>query len=174
MDKFVPDMYQKSLATINYQKLKKSGIKCLIIDLDNTIAPVTVLEPDKKIKDLFADIKDMGFKVIIMSNGNKSRVAPFKEGLNVDASASSKKPLKGKYKKIMKIYGFKDTEIACIGDQLVTDIFGANRMDMTSILVNPVSKNDLFLTRLINRSIEKRIIKKLEKKGLFEVGKYYE
>jgi len=173
MDKFVPDIYQKSIFSINYEALKNAGIKCLLFDLDNTIAPVNINEPDKKCKDLFEDLKDMGFKIIIISNNSKSRVAPFKNILNVDAAHSSRKPLKTKYLRILKIYDFKDTEVAAIGDQLITDVFGANRMGFTSVFVNQISNNEAFSTK-INRKIEKIIMKKLIKKGLFTIGEYYE
>ena len=108
-----------------------------------------------------------------MSNSGKKRLEPFKEGFNVDTAYSSMKPLKKKYKKIMSMYNFKDTEIAAIGDQLITDIFGANRMGLTSILVNPINDHEMFITK-INRLIEKRIFKKLTKKGLFKKGEYYD
>ena len=78
-----------------------------------------------------------------------------------------------KYKKIMKLYNFKDTEIAAIGDQLVTDIFGANRNNITSILVNPIGETEPITTRF-NRRIERQIYKSLLKKGILEKGKYYD
>ena len=173
MDKFIPDIYQKSIYAIDYENLKNRGIKCILFDLDNTIAPVNVSGPDKEIKDLVADIELLGIKVIILSNSNKNRVRPFKEGLNVDSSFSSHKPFKKKYKKVMHIYNFSDNEIACIGDQLLTDIYGANRMGFLSILVHPISNVDLIGTK-INRIFERRIFKKLERQGLFKVGEYYE
>lgn len=173
MDKFIPDIYQKSIFAIDYEKLKDKGIKCILFDLDNTIAPVNVPSPDKEIKDLFADIELLGIKVIILSNSNKNRVRPFKEQLNVDSSYNSHKPFKKKYKKVMNIYNFKDNEIACVGDQLLTDVFGANRMGFVSILVNPISNVDYFGTK-INRIFERRIFKKMERQGLFKVGEYYE
>ena len=173
MDYFVPNIYQKSIFSINYKELWKNGIKCLLFDLDNTIAPVSVKALDKKTKDLFEDLKDMGFKVIIISNSSKGRVEPFKDALNVDAAHSARKPLRGKYNKIMRLYDFLDFEIAAIGDQLLTDVYGSNRMGFTSILVNPISKNDLFWTKF-NRMIERRIIKKLVKKGLFNIGEYHD
>lgn len=173
MEKFIPDIYQKSIFAIDYEKLKNRGIKCILFDLDNTIAPVNVEAPDKEIKDLFADIELLGIKVIILSNSNKTRVRPFKEGLNVDSSYSSHKPFKKKYKKVMDIYNFKDNEIACVGDQLLTDVYGANRMGMTSILVNPISNVDLIGTK-INRIFERKIFKKLKRQGLFTIGEYYE
>lgn len=173
MDKFIPDIYQKSIFAINYEKLKNNGIKCILFDLDNTIAPINVEHPSKEVKDLIADIELLGIKVIILSNAKKNRVRPFKEELNVDSSFNSKKPLKTKYKKIMNIYNFKDNEIACVGDQLITDIFGANRMGFISILVNPISDVELFVTK-INRFFERRILKIFKNQGLFEKDKYYE
>ena len=173
MDKFIPDIYQKSIFAINYENLKSRGIKCILFDLDNTIAPLNVEVPDKEVKDLFADIELLGIKVIILSNATKNRVRPFKEGLNVDSSYNSHKPFKKKYKKVMEIYNFKDNEIACVGDQLLTDVYGANKMGFVSILVNPISNMDLFGTK-INRIFEKRIFKKLKNQGLFFLGEYYE
>lgn len=173
MDNFIPDMYLKSIYDIDYENLKSRGIKCILFDLDNTIAPVNVPVPDKEIKDLFSDLALLGFKVIILSNSSKSRVEPFKEKLNVDSSFYSMKPMKKKYKKIVNIYGFKDNEIACVGDQLLTDVLGANRMGFLSILVNPISTIDLIGTK-INRVFERQIFKYLENRGLFKVGEYYE
>ncbi len=73
----------------------------------------------------------------------------------------------------MKIYNYKPDELCAIGDQLLTDVFGANRLDITSVLVNPISPKDNFTT-LFNRVVEKYIMKKLHKKDLFTRGKYYE
>lgn len=173
MDKFIPDIYQKSIFAIDYEKLKNKGIKCILFDLDNTIAPINVEKPSRELKDLVADIELLGIKVIILSNSGKARVRPFKEGLNVDSSFNSKKPLKKKYKKIIDIYGFSDTEIACIGDQLLTDIFGANRMGFTSILVNPISDNDYIWTKF-NRIFERKLFKHFCRQGLFQKDEYYE
>ena len=156
MDIFVPDMYQKSIYTINYKKLKKNGIKCLLFDLNNTLASYEIDYPDD-----------------IISNSPKNRVRPFKEKLNIDSSFSSKKPFKKKYKKIMNLYNFKDTEIAMIGDELITDILGGNRMNFTTILVNGMSEEEPFHTRIV-RKVERIIIKKLNKKGILFKGEYYE
>ena len=173
LNNFIPDIYQKSIYDIDYKKLKKNGIKCLIFDLDNTIAPINVKKPTKKLKDLIEELKDMKFKIIIVSNSLKSRVEPFKDLLCVDSAYLSCKPLKKKYKKIMKIYHFKENQIASIGDQLLTDIWGVNKMNFVSILVNPIGTTDYALTK-INRIIEPFIYKKLEKRELLKKGKYYE
>lgn len=168
MDKFVPDLFYQNVYSIDYKKLKKMGIKCLIFDLDNTISSYEVNEPDKKIKELFYNL-NKDFKIILLSNNTKNRVRPFKEKLNVDSSYKSGKPFKKKYQKVLDLYGYKDTEIACIGDQLLTDVLGANKMGFTSILVNPISPNEPFRTR-INRFFERKIIKKLKNNGILVVG----
>lgn len=172
MDLFIPDIYAQSIYEINYKKLKKNGIKCLLFDLDNTIASYKSNEPDMKVKELFNRL-EMDFKVIIMSNSGKNRLRPFKEKLNVDVAFSSKKPLKGKYKKILELYKFNIDEVACIGDQLLTDILGANRMGFTSILVNRLAKFETTPTK-INRFFEKFILRRLAKQKILVIGEYYD
>ena len=148
IEKFMPDIYQKSIYYINYDKLYKKGIRLLLFDLDNTITPSHVNKPTKRLKKLFNE-------------------------LMVDACAFSLKPRKDKYVYIMDKFKYKHTEIACIGDQLITDIYGANRLDITSILVNPLSEKDYTVT-LFNRLLERIIFNKLEKKDVFIRGKYFE
>ena len=93
MDNFVPDMYQRSIYSINYKKLKKRGIKCLLFDLNNTMVSFENDYPDKDLKELIHELQK-DFKVIIMSNSNKDRIRPFKEQLNIDACYKAKKPRK--------------------------------------------------------------------------------
>lgn len=173
IEKVIPDIYQKSIYYINYDKLYKKGIRCIIFNLDNTITPSYIKKPTKRLKKLFDELRDKGFKVIIMSNAPKHRIEPFKTYLNVDACAFSLKPRKNKYERIMEKFKYKHTEVAAVGDQLLTDIYGANKLDITSILVNPLTDKDFSVT-FINRIIEKIIYDRLDKKDLFMKGKYYE
>ena len=173
MEQYIPDIYQKSIYTINYEKLIDRGIKCLLFDLDNTIAPVGVKSPSKKVKDLFIDLKKMGFLVIIFSNSGPNRLEPFKEELNVEVNAHSMKPLKRSFLKIMDKHDLKDSEVAIIGDQFLTDIIGGNKVGITTILVNPIGLKDFFFTK-INRIREKQIMNKLAKNLLFVKGRYYD
>ena len=172
MNYFYPDIYQKSIYSINYGKLLENGIRCLLFDLDNTCVPYIENKPDKKLKDHFDKLKDMGFKVIIFSNSHKKRLEPFKKELNVDCSPNCKKPLRGKFIKIMDIYDYKLSEVAIIGDQLVTDIYGGNKVGITTILVNPIGKDPIWTK--FNRIREKNIMQKLRDNNLFTKGKYYE
>lgn len=173
IDKFVPDMYAQSIYRINYKKLASKGIKCIIFDLDNTIAPINVDTPPKEAIDLMFEIKDLGMRPVLMSNSGRKRVEPFRNTLEVDSCASAGKPTQKNYTKIKNIYKFSSEQIACVGDQFLTDILGANIAGMTSILVNKISKKDRLIT-LFNRLIEKVIILILESRDLFKKGKYYD
>lgn len=174
MDNFIPDIYQKSIYHIDYEKLLDSGIKCILFDLDNTCAPYKDTEPNKRLIELFEMLKDMDFKLIIFSNAPKKRIRPFKKILNVDCLASARKPWKKNFMKILNIFGYNLSEVAIVGDQLYKDILGGNRMGIKTILVNPMSKDDMIITKYIFRPLERRKYKKLEKKGLLKRGKYYE
>ncbi len=173
MNYFYPDIYAQSIYTINYDKLLERGIKCLLFDLDNTCVPYTDKKPTKKLKEHFDKLKDMGFKVIIFSNSPKDRLEPFKKYLNVDCCAKAGKPRKNKFLKVLKLYNLNLPDVAIIGDQLVTDIYGGNKVGITTILVNPMSNIDMPFTK-IHRFIEKKQIKKMNKKGIFTLGDYYD
>ncbi len=173
MEKYLPDMYKESIYKINYDKLKEIGIKCLLFDLDNTIVPFREKEPRIETKELFYKLKQKGFKIIIFSNSPKMRLNPFKEELNVDIYGSAKKPCSRSFYNVLKKYKFNENEVAIIGDQILTDIVGGNKVGITTILTTPLESKDPFWTKP-NRIREKRIMQKLRDKSLFKKGKYYE
>ena len=174
MNNFVPDMYQKSIYHIDYENLLDSGIKCLLFDLDNTCVPLKDMAPNKKLVEFVNDLVDMGFKIIIFSNASKRRISPFKKELNVDCLAKAGKPRKKGFLKVINMFNYNLSEVAIVGDQLYRDILGGNLVGIKTILVNPMSKDDQFFTKLIFRNLEKIKYHRLAKKGLLVRGKYYE
>ena len=120
------DMYEKDIFSINYDKLKKIGIKVLIFDLDNTIIEKKKNTIDDKIKKLFNKLKN-NFKIIIISNTwNKKKIEHVSKELEVSYIMDARKPFKHGYKKAKISYNSKD--ICMIGDQLLTDVLGAKKM----------------------------------------------
>ena len=173
MEKYVPDIYQKSIYTINYDSLLLRGIKWLLIDLDNTLVPINEKKPNQKIKELFSELKDKGFKIIIFSNSPKSRLKPFKQELEVDCCASARKPSSKKFNLVMNLYHFEFSEIAIIGDSIIDDIVGGNKVGITTILINQIGKRE-FPIAFLKRIYERHILKKLRMAGLFTKGRYYD
>ncbi len=174
MEKYVPDIYQKSIYNIDYNKLKSNGIKCLLFDLDNTIVPYSIKNATQKNKELFESLKEKKFKIIIYTDTFKRRAKRIAGELQVDFLSMTRKPGTKKIFKIMNDFRLEPSEICIIGDQLLTDVLAGNKAGITTILVNPVSVKDNFFIRLISRRLEKRVLKKLRKLDLFEKGKYYE
>ena len=86
------------------------------------------------------------------------------EKLNIDYIMFAKKPLKSGFKRALSKLELKPEEVAVVGDQLFTDVIGAKRMNMFSILVKQVGEKDIFITKL-KRPIENAIIKKYLEKG---------
>ena len=103
MKLLIPNMYQQSIYTINYKKLKTKKIKCLLFDLDNTCVGYHEKNPTLELKKLFQDLTKMGFKVIVFSNAPSKRLVPF-SSLGVECHPASKKPLSYNFKKILSKY----------------------------------------------------------------------
>ena len=172
MNLLIPKMYQKNIYEINYEKLKREEIKCLLFDLDNTCVGFKEKNPTKELKKLFTKLTKQGFKVIIFSNATKRRLNPFK-CLNVIIHPNSKKPFKSSFKKILKNYNYKKEEVCIIGDQLFTDILGGNKVGIKTCLVDPITKEDFILTK-INRKLEQIMFNRLARKEILVKGVYYE
>ena len=169
---FYPKMYRKNIHEIDYKKLKKLGIKCLIFDLDNTIALIDQHEISDDAKKLLNDLKK-DFRVVIISNNVTSHVKKYANYLNCDFVANALKPLSKGYKIISKKYNLKPNEMCMIGDQLITDILGGNSFKMYTVLVDPMAKKDLKITSF-NRFLEKLIFGFYSKKQIMKKGEYYE
>ena len=170
--RFLPDIYQDNIFKINYDKLKEKKIKCLLFDLDNTISPAKEVLLCKKTKKLFDKLKK-DFKIILFSNNFPKRVSKFGDYYGIEIACISLKPFSFKSRSILKKHKLNKNEVACIGDQLLTDINGGNKIGITTILVNPISNIDETETWL-NRQIEKKIFKTFEQKKLLIKGKYYD
>lgn len=173
MEKYVPDIYQKDIYSINYDQLSSRGIKCLLFDLDNTLAPITDKEPSNKVKQLFDKLKEKGFKIIIFTNSKSKRVEPFKNILEVDCCPFACKPFSRKFLSVIKVYDLKFSEVAIIGDSMMDDIRGGNKVGITTILIEQLAPKE-FIIASLKRKKEKKIIKKLRDKNLFTKGNYYE
>lgn len=173
MNKFYPKMYKHSIYDINYNKLLDNNIKCIVFDLDNTIALIDQDYIEERCRTLFKELDNNFITVIISNNTSKKRVKYYADILNCDFVYSAKKPFLFGINKIMKKYKLSGSDIAVVGDQLVTDILLANRNKSYSILIDPLGKKDLKITSL-NRFIESKILNKYLKLGIFKKGDYYE
>ncbi len=172
MHSYIPTMYKKSVFDIPYDKLKQKKVKCLIFDLDNTLALINERFCPEEIKKLCHKLQK-DFKIIIISNNNKKRIKPFVDTLDIEGISWAMKPFTKGLKTIQKKYQFAKEEMVMIGDQLMTDIVSGNRFKIMTILVDPLGKKDMKITS-INRFFENLLFKYFSKKGTLKRGSYYE
>ena len=155
---FKSNYFYNSVYDIDYKLLKSKGITALIYDIDNTLAGYDSTYPDEKLLELFRRLKDEGFKIFLLSNNKRSRVSIFSEKTGLPYKGRAMKPLKLYIRKAMKHLGSDEKSTALIGDQIFTDVWGANRAGITSVLVSPLTdKDDKFVA--LKRRLEKFINK---------------
>lgn len=147
-----PDFYVPSIYSIDFSKLKKIGIKSLIVDIDNTLMHWGAKDPDEKAKELLNNLVSEGFKVCLLSNSSGRRIIRFKGDINIDYYTTfGIKPMKRMFEGALKILNSKPYETCCIGDQIYTDILGAKRCGIVTVLVDPLEKKEFITTKLIRR-----------------------
>ena len=157
-----PNEYLDSVKDISLELLNKNNIKGLVLDVDNTL-----INLDRKmpvgVSDWAKELKSKGIKICILSNSNKiEKVTAVAKIIDVPYIFFGKKPLKSGFLRAKELLKLDNEDIAVVGDQIFTDVLGANRCDMFSILVKPIQEKDYLITR-IKRPLEKYIIKRYEK-----------
>jgi HAD superfamily phosphatase (TIGR01668 family) len=172
MKLFTPYGYLKNVYQLDLNQVKEDGFNTILCDLDNTLVGHDVKDPDQRTIDLINACKEEGIKFIIFSNNTEKRVSAFCENLDVKFYANSKKPLKSNYKKIISENHLEIEKTLAIGDQILTDVAGANRIGFKAVLVDQLQQKDLIWTK-INRSIENVVYYFLAKKDLLKRGRYY-
>ena len=154
-----PKAYFNSVIDITIEFLEQNKIKGLILDVDNTLIDYNknmLVGLDKWIEK----IKQSNIKLYIVSNSNhKEKVENTAKILDIPYTYFAKKPLKSGLNKAKKALELPNEQIAVVGDQIFTDVIGANRSQMFSILVKPIDEKDIWATK-IKRPIENRIIQK--------------
>ena len=171
-DKVIPNMYAKDIYSIDYKFLKKHGLNNLIFDIDNTIMEVNSISVDDKLIDFFKSLEKQKFNICIMSNNGRERVLPVARALETDYMFKAQKPTPHSFNKALTILNSKKETTAMIGDQMLTDVKGANDFGIYSILVEPVS-NKYDIKTGTSRILQNIMTKKLEKQDKFKRNSYY-
>ena len=118
--------------------LRAHGVTLLLTDLDYTLAPKSVREPDDAVRAWLAALAAAGVTVAILSN-NRSlrRVQRFCAGLGIDFVGHAQKPSRKGYRRALKKFGTPPEHTAMLGDKLLTDILGAKRSGVLALMVEP-------------------------------------
>lgn len=153
---FYPDAYLASAYVVPYEALYEKGYRGLIYDIDNTLVPHGA-PADKRAIQLFEHLKEIGFHTCLISNNKEPRVKMFNEPIGTDYVYDAHKPSTKNYKKAMGIMGTTCENTIFIGDQLFTDVFGAKRSGIPSILVRPIHPKEE-IQIVLKRYLEKIVL----------------
>lgn len=154
--KFYPKEYVKSAYEIDFKRLYHLGYRGLLFDIDNTLVEHGADINESAIK-LFEQLKALKFRICLLSNNKEARVKRFNQKIQVDYIYKARKPSTGSYfEAIKRMKGTKETTVF-IGDQIFTDIYGANRAGIYSILVKPINKREE-IQIVLKRYLEKIVL----------------
>lgn len=154
--KFYPNEYRNSTYELNFQEYFDKGYRGILFDIDNTLVEHGLPATDRAVK-LFDDLRKIGFKTCLISNNQEPRVKPFAELVKSDYIYNAHKPSTKNYKKAMDIMGTDISNSMFVGDQLFTDVYGANRAKMYTVLVKPIHPKEE-IQIVLKRKLEKIVL----------------
>ena len=151
-----PGEYLDSTYVIDFDKLYKEGYRAVIFDVDNTLVPHGA-PADERAISLFAHLKELGYSCMLLSNNKEPRVKMFNEAVHVNYIYKAGKPKPANYRKAMEIMGTTVENTLFVGDQIFTDVMGANIAGIRTILVKPIHPKEE-IQIVLKRYLEKVVL----------------
>lgn len=154
---FYPDYYYDSTYHIDFDALYRKGYRGIIFDIDNTLVPHGA-PADERSKALIGHLKEIGFKILFLSNNKEYRVKTFNDEVGCLYLYKANKPSKKGYYYAMALMDTNHTNTLTVGDQLFTDIWGAKNTGILSVLVKQIDKKEE-IQIVLKRILEKIVLK---------------
>ena len=160
---FSPDWYFTTFDEVTPEFLLSNGIRALILDIDNTLAPYEEPDPNPRVLAWFDALKAAGIKAAFVSNNEHERVERFNRPIGIPTYPKGKKPLKKYMRRALDELGATPDTAAILGDQIFTDVWAGRNVKIRCIIVPPIKdKTDAF-TRF-KRLLEKPILRYYRKR----------
>ena len=161
---FTPTYIYASIDKIPFEILEKNNIKGIMFDLDNTLTDYKGIMNNEKI-EWIKEAKKRGIKICILSNSHRQKkIRGLMREPDINGLNFAMKPMLKGYRYALDLLDVNKENACMIGDQIFTDIWGANRFGIMSILVRPFDNNEEFWVKL-KRPIENLLIDRKMKKG---------
>ena len=138
---FFPDEYLDSTYSIDFAELAKKGYRGVLFDIDNTLVPHGA-PADSRAIALFEKLHALGFQTCLLSNNKEPRVKSFADQVHSPYIYKAGKPGVKNYNRSVQEMGLCKEEVLFVGDQLFTDVYGANRAGIYGILVKPINPKE--------------------------------
>lgn len=155
---FRPRLVVPHVPDVDCHLLTARGIRGVLLDLDNTLAPWRSQQIFHGVEAWIAGVRDAGLYACIVTNAsNAGRVRPVAETLGIPWVTRALKPFAGGFRRGMAALGTTPDTTAMVGDMLLTDILGGNRLGCYTVLVDPHSTHEAWPARFIQRPLERLI-----------------
>ncbi len=155
-ESFYPNEYIKSTYDIDFEKYCRKGYRAVIFDIDNTLVEHGAPADARSIA-LMERLKVLGYDIMLLSNNKEPRVKMFNDAVHVKYIYKAGKPGTKNYHAAMVLMGSDENNTLFVGDQLFTDVWGANRAGIYSILVQPIDKKEE-IQIVLKRYLEKIVL----------------
>jgi uncharacterized protein len=161
LQRFYPKRIADSSYAIDYEKLYQEGYRGVIFDIDNTLVEHGA-DADQRAINLIARLKKIGFQVCLISNNKEERVTRFNREIKVNYIHNARKPAGKNFIKATKIMGTTIDTTVFVGDQLFTDVWGANRVGMMTYFVKPIGPKEE-IQIVLKRKLERIVLRQYRK-----------
>ncbi len=142
---FLPDYIFPSLKELTPAFLHSRGIGLLLLDYDNTMLPYTQDVPSETLLNWLSEMKQANIQLCIVSNSRKPRVPAFSAAYGVPCVTRAAKPGTRGIREAMERFGVPKEKTALVGDQIYTDVLGANMAGITAIAVKSIHNHTIWL-----------------------------
>lgn len=157
MSLFFPTLYRRRITDVTVEDLQRLGASCVLLDVDNTLTTHDAPELDASVLAWLDEMR-LQFTLVIVSNNSAERVAPFAAKIGLPFHAVARKPLPGGFWEAGAEHRMAAEECVVIGDQIFTDILGANLAGMKSILLEPIEPETKQKFIAFKRKIERPML----------------
>jgi uncharacterized protein len=159
-----PDAMFRTFDEITPEYLRSIGVRAVLSDIDNTLAPYEQPVPDARILAWVEGLRAAGIRLALISNNDRERVELFNRSLGVPAYWKSGKPGEKSLRLAMKEFGTDSTDTVVLGDQLLTDALAGRRLGLRVLIVPPIKdKRNLFFR--FKRLCERPFIRRFKRKN---------
>lgn len=156
-----PDMALTDIYAITPDALSALGVKGVVFDIDNTIAPYEVERPTDEMHSFFKTLGEAGIKMAFVSNNKGNRVTTFNESLGLFYVCKAGKPSPKGVRRCIEYFGLEEDEVLAVGDQIFTDCLSAHRAGIRFAMVKPIQKKESAFFRF-KRFFERPFVRGLE------------
>ncbi|RYL94753.1 YqeG family HAD IIIA-type phosphatase [Sporolactobacillus sp. THM19-2] len=161
---FLPDEHVNKILDISPELLIAKGIRGLITDLDNTLVAWNEPRITPALIEWFHSLEKAGIMSMIVSNNSEQRVRTFSDPAGVPYIYRAQKPLPYGFRRAIRKMNLNEDQVVVVGDQIMTDVWGGNKVGAHTILVSPIAQSDAWTTRF-NRILERFIMARMRRRG---------